>query len=462
MGKLRFLAALWLAKLSIPALKITRHQGTDFPGVLALKLCPDLLRYMGRPKTIIAVTGTNGKTTVSNVLADILAADGHNVMGNRAGANIISGISTAYIRACNPFGKIKKYDIAILEVDERSSPRVYPYVKPDYVVITNLFQDSIMRNAHPGYIAELLSRYVPEGAKMVLNADELISGSVCPKNPRVYFGIGPMETDVTDCVNLLNDMRICPTCNGTLKYEYRRYHHVGKFVCADCGFHSPDPDYYAEQLDFAHGTMQVRENGTDYTYPLITDSIFNAYNLITVVSILRQLGMPHEKIARYMKQTSIPASRHYEEQVGDYYLIQQMSKENNSMAGSRAFDYISNRPGDKELLFMVNSLSDTGAWSENTAWLFDTDFEFLRRDNIKRIIFTGPRINDYALRALMAGISPDRIVCVEDENDAPEAFSFTPGTDIYLLYGTDSLTQAARVYDKIKTLALSHSRKTEG
>ena len=64
MGKLRFLLALWLAKLSVPALKITRHNGTDFPGSLALKLCPDFLRYVGKPGTIIAVTGTNGKTTV--------------------------------------------------------------------------------------------------------------------------------------------------------------------------------------------------------------------------------------------------------------------------------------------------------------------------------------------------------------------------------------------------------------
>ena len=63
MGKLRFLFALWMAKLSVPALKITRHNGTDFPGTLALKLCPDFLKYVGRPKTIIAVTGTNGKTT---------------------------------------------------------------------------------------------------------------------------------------------------------------------------------------------------------------------------------------------------------------------------------------------------------------------------------------------------------------------------------------------------------------
>ena len=75
MGKLRFLFALWMAKLSIPALKLTRHNGTDFPGSLAVKLCPDFLKYVGKPKTIVAVTGTNGKTTVSNMLNDILEAE---------------------------------------------------------------------------------------------------------------------------------------------------------------------------------------------------------------------------------------------------------------------------------------------------------------------------------------------------------------------------------------------------
>ena len=131
------------------------------------------------------------------------------------------------------------------------------------------------------------------------------------------------------------------------------------------------------------------------------------------------------------------------------------------MAGSRAFDYISSRPGDKEMIFMMNSLSDTGKWSENTCWLFDTDFEFLRKDNIKKIIFTGPRIMDYKLRAQMAEIDPDRIAYVEDENDAPDQFSYTPGVDMYLLYGTDSLKEAARVYDKIKALALAHSSGKE-
>ena len=457
MSKLRFLPALWMAKLSVLALKITRHQGTDFPGQLALKICPDLLKYMGRPGTIIAVTGTNGKTTVSNILTDILEASGKKVMGNRAGANILSGISTAFIRSCDLFGRIKGYDIAILEVDERSSPRVYPFITPDYVVITNLFQDSIMRNAHPGYIAELISRSVPAGAKMVLNADEMISGGVCPDNPRVYFGIGPMDTDVTECVNLLNDMRICPKCAGKLRYEYLRYHHVGRAVCCDCGFQSPESDYLAQHVDFAGKTMEVREGEAVYPYPLITDNVFNVYNMIAAVAMLRQLGMSHEEIAGHMANTTILASRHSEEDVGQVHLIRQMSKENNSMAGSRALDYVTGRPGRKELIFMMNSLSDTGAWSENTAWLFDTDFEFLNKDDVAKVICTGPRFMDYRLRLLMAGIPEDRIVCIEDENDAPDYLTYAPGDDIYLLYGTDSLAQAQKVYEKIKRLALEHS-----
>ena len=227
MGKLRFLLALWLGKLSIPALKITHHNGTDFPGSLAVKVCPDFLKYVGKPHLMVAVTGTNGKTTVSNMLVDILEAEGHRVLSNRAGSNISSGVSTAFIRNCDMLGRVKNCDMAVLEIDERSAPKIYPYVRPNYILITNLFRDSIMRNAHPGYIAGILSRNLPKESKLILNADDLISCGVAEGNERCYFGIGRMPGDVTDCVNLLNDMRICPKCAGKLRYEYRRDHHIG-------------------------------------------------------------------------------------------------------------------------------------------------------------------------------------------------------------------------------------------
>ena len=146
-----------------------------------------------------------------------------------------SCISTALLRGCDLLGRAKSYDMAVLEVDERSSVRVYPYITPDYIAVTNLFRDSIMRNAHAEFIADIISRSVPASSRLVLNADDLISCGLAPENPRVYFGIDRLPSDTVECVNHINDVRICPKCAGKLRYEYRRYHHIGHAVCPACG-----------------------------------------------------------------------------------------------------------------------------------------------------------------------------------------------------------------------------------
>ena len=56
----RFYIALWAAKLSQLLLRLLGRKGTYFAGKLAIKLCPDFLARIGRPKTLIGVTGTNG------------------------------------------------------------------------------------------------------------------------------------------------------------------------------------------------------------------------------------------------------------------------------------------------------------------------------------------------------------------------------------------------------------------
>ena len=456
MGKLRFLFALWMAKLSIPALKITRHNGTDFPGSLAVKLCPDFLKYIGKPAHIVAVTGTNGKTTVANMLGDVLTAEGKSVLSNRAGSNIVSGISTALLKGCDLLGRVRPgYDLAVLEVDERSAPKVYPYVKPDYIAVTNLFRDSIMRNAHPGYIADILTRSFPRESKLILNADDLISGSVAPENQRVYFGIDRLPTDVTECENLLNDMRICPKCAGKLRYEYRRYHHIGRAVCESCGFHSPDSDYLATKVDIAAHTMCIRESGVEYPYTLITDSLHNIYNQVTVIAILRQLGFDHGTIARRMAEVKIPASRLSEERIGGVNVIMQMSKDKNALACSRNFDYIRSKPGRKELLVMMNCMGVAKSWSENPSWMYDTDFEFLNSDDVTCLVCAGPRAYDYKLRLLLAGIPEEKIRLAEDEFAALELLPLTPGDDVYILYGVDGMPLAHRVKAKLKEMLLA-------
>ena len=453
MGKLRFLFALWMAKLSIPVLKLTRHNGTDFPGSLAVKLCPNFLEYIGRPETIVAVTGTNGKTTVANMLGDALAAEGKKVLSNRAGSNIASGISTALLKGCDLLGRIRPdYDLAVLEVDERSSLRIYPHIRPNYIVVTNLFRDSIMRNAHPGYIADILSRAFPKSSKLILNADDLISASVAPENERVYFGIDRLPTDVTECENLLNDMRICPKCAGKLHYEYRRYHHIGRAVCEGCDFRSPDSDYLGTDLDFAAHTMCVREGARSYTYPLVSDSMHNIYNTVTVVAVLRQLGFAPESIARSMAGVKVLSSRLSEESIGGVKVVMQMSKDKNALACSRNFDYIRSKPGKKELLVMMNCMGVAKSWSENPSWMYDTDFEFLNNDDVTCLVCAGPRAYDYRLRLLLAGIPEEKIRLAEDEFAALRLLPLTAGDTVYILYGVDGMPLAFRVKGRLKEM----------
>ncbi len=452
MGRVRFLLALWIAKGGRLALRILRRNATYFPGYVALKLCPDFLGRVGKPKKIIAVTGTNGKTTVSNLLNDVLTQNGYRVLNNQLGSNVAAGIATSLLMGCGLFGKAK-YETAVFEVDERSSKRIYPYVKPDVLVITNLFRDSIMRNAHPQYIAGIIEAAVPETTKLVLNADDLISSGVSPNNPRVYFGLDRMKTDVTECINLVNDMQICPECSGELVYDYRRYHHIGKAHCRDCGFKSPESDYLGTDIDMDAMTMTVADRDGRMQLDLLSDSIFNIYNMVTVIAALREFGLSHDEIKTGFDKTKIVETRYNVQQAGDVKVVMQMSKDRNALACSRAFDYISGQPGDKEIIMMMNNLSDDQRWSENVAWLYDCDFEFLNKDNITRIVATGPRARDYYLRLLMAGVPEDKLRCTLHELDAPELLEYKTGSSICLFYGTDAMNLVYKVQGRIKKLA---------
>ena len=452
MGKLRFMIALWAARLSIPALKLTHHNGTDFPGSLAVKICPDFLRYIGKPQKILAITGTNGKTTVANLLIDILEKEGVRLISNRAGSNILSGICTTLISGCDLFGRAKDYDLAVLEVDERYSPRIYEYVKPDDIVVTNLFRDSLTRNAHPGYIASILTDAFPKTAHLILNADDLISCGVAPENPRVYFGIDHMPGDASVCENLVNDVQVCPRCGEKMHYAYFRYHHIGRSSCPACGYGNPVPDYQGVEIDLQNRTMLVAENGEKHPYHLISDSPHNIYNMVTVIAALRQMGYSHAAIARHMETAQILASRVSEEKIGDVTVVVQMSKEKNALANSRNFDHIRKAPGKKEVFLMMNCLNLLKDWSENPSWMYDADFEFLHQDDITTIVCAGSRCLDYKLRLLLAGVPEDRIRVEKDEFKALELLPCVPGDRIYILHGVDSVARSFRVKERLRKM----------
>ncbi|MDR2501755.1 MAG: MurT ligase domain-containing protein [Oscillospiraceae bacterium] len=443
-GKIQFIIALFAGKCARLALRIFGHNASYLPGAVALKICPDFLGRVAKPEKIICVTGTNGKTTVSNLLEDCLRSLGKPVLSNRLGSNTAAGIAAALMRGVTARGR-SKFPVAVLETDERFAPLIMPRVSPSLVVVTNLFRDSIMRNAHPEFIFDFLERGIPDGTPLLLNGDDPISSRLKPENPRKYFGIEKMPGDVSACPNLICDMRVCPECRAELEYDYRRYHHIGRCRCTKCGWSSPEYDYAGFDADFDALTITFSARGGADKYRLLSDSVFNAYNLVCAAGALSELGFDRADVTRALGQAKITQSRYNAVKSGKSDIIMQMSKDRNALASSRAFDYVSSRGGTKEIILMMNNLSDNRRWSENTCWLYDCDFEFLNRDEITRIVATGPRAPDYFLRLLLAGVPENRLRCVAEETDAPDALEYPPGGSVYILYGTDAIDLAYKV-----------------
>ena len=114
---MRTFLAIVLCKLGRFAGKLV-GKGSSLPGKLALKVCPDILSRVRLPAHIIAVTGSNGKTSTVEMIAAILRADGKNVIYNQEGSNQIEGVTTLILTHATLGGRVRA-DVLLLESDER-------------------------------------------------------------------------------------------------------------------------------------------------------------------------------------------------------------------------------------------------------------------------------------------------------------------------------------------------------
>ena len=450
MGRIRYFIALWAAKMVFVLLRLLKRNATMYPGYIALKICPDYLARTKKSPNVLCVTGTNGKTTTTNMVADILSQSGMKVVSNRYGSNINTGVATALTHSVNVFGK-PKIDALVLEVDERFSRLILPFIKPDYLVVTNLFRDSIKRNAHPEYIFSILDTYVPKTTKLILNADCLQSSQLLKDNDRVYFGIDRLDTDVTECVNLINDFSICPVCDEKLKFNYLRYHHIGNAYCPKCGFKSYEANYRLTDIDYENKTITVEQNGKESVYPMVNRALYNIYNELAAISLMSEFGVDLEKVKEYMRKISVTQTRYKEDKAGKTEIIRTMAKGQNSVSCSRTLDFVGNEKGARTVFIMIDDLFERRDSSEFMGWIYDADFEFLNTPDIRQIVLAGPRCFDYKLRLLIAGIPEDRMLCEEDEFKAVDIMD-KDIDKLYLLHDTSTYDLACKVEEKIKAV----------
>src|SRR3978361_1432318 len=110
--------AVWTGKLTLLALRHIGRRGNALPGLVVEKLFPRYLpRTMARlPEGVVVVTGTNGKTTTTKMVATILAQR-YRVLTNDTGSNFVRGAITATVEHASWRGRLP-YDVAVFELDE--------------------------------------------------------------------------------------------------------------------------------------------------------------------------------------------------------------------------------------------------------------------------------------------------------------------------------------------------------
>ena len=173
-------------------LRLLGRGGTNLPGLLALRLCPSLPALLSRGVRVLAVSGTNGKTTTCRMIAAGLEAAGIPFFSNRSGANLRAGV-TAELAANIRRGRVQKR-VAVLECDEAALRTLAGELKPEILAFTNVFRDQLDRYGevtHTLSELETAAQAAPE-AVLCLNADDSLIASLSLKcaNPARFYGVG--------------------------------------------------------------------------------------------------------------------------------------------------------------------------------------------------------------------------------------------------------------------------------
>ncbi len=415
MGRVKFYTALILARLAYVAIRLlNRSSGTSFVGMLTLKICPDFLSYCQKyVNKSVTVTGTNGKTTTSGLLAYILEEAKADVLHNLKGANMLTGIANAFALNLNLF---KKFDYAVLEADEAYLTKLYDYFKADSLLVTNLFRDQLDRYGELSTTARFIQNAIDknENLSLVLNADDPLVTNFGKNRSAKYYGFEEVEF----CSDIHNSSSNAPTevfncvCGVPLKYTKQFFAQEGHYFCELCGYKRPELDFKGYVKIFGdYSELKVLFNGKSYDFRVNLVGLYNAYNALGAVSQALMLGIDYEVIKNAVcNYKSIFGRAERRVIKGHDTLIQLIKNPTGASEVLKTVDLASN---------IIIAINDNYADGRDISWLWDSDFERLK-DAQKLIITSGNRAKDMAVRLKYAGIPSNRIIVEEDLRKAVE------------------------------------------
>jgi UDP-N-acetylmuramyl tripeptide synthase len=388
---MRHWTATTLAKLARKASRAAGKKGTDLPGQVARKLDKNILRNLAtKVDEIVFISGTNGKTTTSNLIGYTLKENNIEIIHNNEGANMAAGITSAFILQNNNNTKI-----AIIEIDEGSIPRVLNEVTPTMMVFTNFFRDQMDRFGEIDIMVNNIAQAISnKGIKLLLNADDpFVSRLKIASDNVLYYGMQKHVHQFEQ--STMNESKYCPNCGRLLHYDYIHYNQIGHYHC-ECGFKREQPKYEVTNFNLSPFIDMV-VNNAKFDMKIAGD--FNAYNALAAYSVLKELGLSNDSIRNgFESYTSHNGRMQYfkhNQKEAMINLAKNPAGMNSSLSVGEQIE------GNKVYLL---SLNDNAADGRDTSWIYDADFEKLSRQSIEVIIVTGTRAEELHLRLKLAEV----------------------------------------------------------
>ena len=395
---LQFAAARAVSAVSTWGLKHVFHRpAANFPGKIALYADPRVIADLAPrlQKGSVCVVGTNGKTTVTNLLADALETAGQRVVCNRTGANLDSGVATALLHA-------READWGVFECDELWLAKILPHLQANYVVLLNLFRDQLDRVGEIDRIQESIAGALATSPKttLVFNADDPLCAAIAERvgNPTVAFGV---DEDLHLPQNTVADAQMCQRCSAMLEYAYRQYGQLGSYCCPACGFARPSLDCAARDVHLGADGLSFAAHGPrgDAEIEAPFSGAYMVYNLLATWAAADLVSVPAEALQRAIDAFDPRNGRLQEFAVAGRRTLLNLAK--NPTGFNQNIKIILQDEGPKAVALFVNDKEGDG---RDVSWLWDIDFEELAGQSGLRVFAGGIRKNDVQVRLKYAGL----------------------------------------------------------
>ena len=365
----RLVAGVAAGRLAgVASRRLGRGEGWVISGKTCLAIAPDAARQLAAGRRLALVSGTNGKTTTTAMLAAALATRAE-VVSNRTGANVTEGIVAALLEQ-------RGAKIGAIEVDERFIPWAFDMLAPEVVAFLNLSRDQLSRLNETRMIAQRWRECVTEHPEIevVANVDDpLIVFAAQPAAKVHWVAVGQPWTE---------DAIACPQCQSVIEFGEEGW------TCTGCELSRPVPDVelVADRLVF--------RDGTDLEIDPALPGERNRANVAIAAITAGVLGVDPKEAVKAAVGVQGVAGRYRTVRVGNSWARLLLAK--NPASWQETLRFIP--PPPEPVVLVLNARDPDG---HDPSWIYDVPFEEL---GDRPVICTGERGSDLAVRLTYAGI----------------------------------------------------------